>query len=444
MRFIDLFAGLGGFHLALEELGHTCVFACDIEDNLRASYYKNFGIMPEGDIRKVPLSSIPQHDILCAGFPCQPFSKAGYQKGLNDKERGNLFFEILRIIKYHKPKYLLMENVPNIRYHDDGKTWNKIEKLLRKEGYDVATTELSPHHFGIPQIRLRAYIVGKRGKLSGFQWPTPTHDGIISTIESILDKNPKGARKLNLQVRGCLDIWQEFLDKLPKDEKIPLPLWSMEFGATYPYDSRTPHRMSLKELRKYKGSFGQPIVGKRRTEVYNCLPSHATRPDKQFPRWKINMIHKNREFYAKNKHILDPWLLKIKEYPSSFQKLEWTTGDGVRNMNKYILQCRPSGIRVKKLTTSPSLVAMNCSQIPIIPWEGRYITINECSRLQSMESLKYLPEKPQVAYKAFGNAINVKVVKSIANSLLNTGGKTIDRETIDHKYSTTCERIRNL
>jgi len=123
MKFIDLFAGLGGFHLALDKLGHTCVFACDIEEDPRKTYAQNFGLMPAGDIRQVDVRNIPQHDILCAGFPCQPFSKAGFQLGLKDKERGGLFYDILRIIQHHYPTFLIMENVPNIKNHN-----NRIRK----------------------------------------------------------------------------------------------------------------------------------------------------------------------------------------------------------------------------------------------------------------------------------------------------------------------------
>jgi DNA (cytosine-5)-methyltransferase 1 len=108
MRYIDLFAGLGGFHIALGKLGHQCVFASEIKENLIQLYESNFSIKPAGDIRAIKSKDIPAHDVLCAGFPCQPFSKAGLQKGLDDESNGDLFMQIVRILKYHKPSYFIL------------------------------------------------------------------------------------------------------------------------------------------------------------------------------------------------------------------------------------------------------------------------------------------------------------------------------------------------
>ena len=118
MRFVDLFAGLGGFHLALRRLGHTCVFACEVDETLRTLYEKNFGTQCAGDIRKIREIDVPPHDILCAGFPCQPFSKAGDQDGLGDRELGGLYKDMLRIIRFHKPRFLILENVPFVGKDD--------------------------------------------------------------------------------------------------------------------------------------------------------------------------------------------------------------------------------------------------------------------------------------------------------------------------------------
>jgi DNA (cytosine-5)-methyltransferase 1 len=153
MRFIDLFAGLGGFHLALKRLGHSCVFACELDSELRTLYQKNFGIEPKGDIRGISVSAVPDHDLLCAGFPCQPFSKAGEQQGFDCPQWGDLFDFVLKIIRFRKPQYLILENVPNITRHNNGDTWSELDSSLRATGYDIDHAYLSPHHFGIPQIR---------------------------------------------------------------------------------------------------------------------------------------------------------------------------------------------------------------------------------------------------------------------------------------------------
>jgi C-5 cytosine-specific DNA methylase len=122
VKFIDLFCGIGGFHQALVNLGCECVFACDIDESCREVYRKNYGIKPKGDIRKIDVNSIPKFDVLCAGFPCNTFSKAGLQKGFGDA-RGNLFFNICEIARVHKPRYMILENVRNLANHDKGNTW---------------------------------------------------------------------------------------------------------------------------------------------------------------------------------------------------------------------------------------------------------------------------------------------------------------------------------
>ena len=161
-KFIDLFAGLGGFHFALSELGHECVFASELREDLRKLYQINFpGTKIEGDITKIEPEDIPPHDILCAGFPCQPFSQAGKRQGFDDdKKRGNLFYYICDIIEFHRPRYVFLENVANLKGHDGGNTWRTIKRMLNELNYEVAEPAiLSPHLWGIPQHRKRIYIV---------------------------------------------------------------------------------------------------------------------------------------------------------------------------------------------------------------------------------------------------------------------------------------------
>ncbi|MEL7570942.1 MAG: DNA (cytosine-5-)-methyltransferase, partial [Eubacteriaceae bacterium] len=130
-NFVDLFCGIGGFHLALKSFGANCVFASDIDNEARKVYKENFEIEPDSDIRFINELNIPSHDILCAGFPCQAFSISGAQAGFKDKKTGDLFFEIIRVAKHHKPKVILLENVANIETHDSGKTIERIISELK-------------------------------------------------------------------------------------------------------------------------------------------------------------------------------------------------------------------------------------------------------------------------------------------------------------------------
>ncbi|HEY8684888.1 MAG TPA: DNA (cytosine-5-)-methyltransferase, partial [Chloroflexota bacterium] len=233
MRFVDLFAGLGGFRLALSDLGHDCVFASEIDPRLQSVYSANFGMLPHGDIKLVPPTMLPEHDILCAGFPCQPFSKAGDQQGLAHPEWGDLFGWVKRILESNYPKFFILENVPNLGRHKKGQTWASMEAELSDIGYAVDDKLLSPHQFGIPQIRERLYIVGELGEsgLAGFEWPSPARDVGEPALKSVLDRNPSGARRLTRQARRCLDVWHGFLQKFPAGAKLPsFPIWAMEFG----------------------------------------------------------------------------------------------------------------------------------------------------------------------------------------------------------------------
>ena len=168
-RFVDLFCGVGGFRVALEQEGLDCVFSCDIDSKVRSVYAKNFGDMPAGDIKTLLNSDIPPHDVLCAGFPCQAFSLSGNARGFNDT-RGRLFFEIIRIAKHHKPEMLLLENVKNILTIDDGNVLKTIYKALEDIGYSLKHYTLNSSHFGVPQKRERVYFVALKNG-------TPLHHG---------------------------------------------------------------------------------------------------------------------------------------------------------------------------------------------------------------------------------------------------------------------------
>ena len=187
--FIDLFAGIGGFRLALESFGLKCVFSSELDKHASKTYCENFGESPAGDIKKIKADEIPSHDILCAGFPCQSFSISGKRKGFEDT-RGTLFFDIARIVKYHKPKVILLENVKNFERHDEGRTLRTVLSVLRGLGYPNSFySVLNASKYGVPTSRERIYIVCFREDLAvkKFNFPMPTYKKIY--LKDVLEND---------------------------------------------------------------------------------------------------------------------------------------------------------------------------------------------------------------------------------------------------------------
>ncbi len=192
-KYIDLFAGIGGFHYALNSYGAECVFASEWDKYASDTYFTNHKIKPSGDITQIKESIIPKHDILCGGFPCQSFSISGKQKGFEDT-RGTLFFDIARIINQHTPKVLFLENVKNLIKHDEGKTIITIINSLTELGYNVHYKVLNASDFGLPQNRERVYIIGfhKSFKSESFKFPEPLNKKV--SLLDIIEENPKNAK----------------------------------------------------------------------------------------------------------------------------------------------------------------------------------------------------------------------------------------------------------
>lgn len=436
MRFIDLFAGLGGFHLALKRLGLECVFASEIDAELRSIYIQNFSDAARitfGDIRQFR-DKIPAHEILCAGFPCQPFSKSGFQLGMNDTEQGTLFDEIVYVLKKYRPGYVLLENVGNFERHDQGRTWKIVRQKLEALEYQVRGTEhitsggaglISPHHFGFPHSRERFFIIAKHGNLPVNPFPLTSRD-CMTSLRTITQNTTELTNQDRLETalthnqRACIEHWNFFLAQLPEKVILPsFPIWGDEIDASYPYAEYTPSKASIDELRQAINGH-DPKISVTRQELLELLPGYARDDIDKFPKWKIDFIRLNREWFQHNrKYLPQNWIDRLRQFPPSLRKLEWNCQGEERDIWKHVLQFRPSGLRVKRYASSPSLVAMTSTQIPILGPEQRFLTRVEGLRLQGFPDNHKLPQSRVKAFKALGNAAHVGVVEQIARHLLS-------------------------
>ena len=192
LKFIDLFAGIGGIRQGFEDVQTTCVFTSEWDVFSQKTYEANFGERPHGDITQIAETDIPCHDILLAGFPCQPFSSIGKREGFLHETQGTLFFDVLRIINYHQPRMFLLENVAGLVNHDNGNTFKIILSALHSAGYDVFHEILDAGNFGVPQVRKRIIIVGFRKDLQVNHFVIPTTNNKEKFVNEILEQNPKG------------------------------------------------------------------------------------------------------------------------------------------------------------------------------------------------------------------------------------------------------------
>lgn len=383
-KFIDLFSGIGGFHQAMKQLGGTCVFASDIDKYAIESYRENYKIDSDINVRDINVEDIPKHDVLCAGFPCQTFSKAGKQKGFDDETKGTLFFEIERILTYHKTKYIILENVRNLVSHDHGNTWNTIYGHLKKLGYRLTPEPLilSPHQLGIPQLRERVVILG-------IYDPEHSDDDLRISFKDLKNMKSKDQNSIyDIIESGKVDEKYYITEK----EKYVLTAWDTFY-----------HGINERII-------GFPVW-------YDWFKK---KPEDDMPNWKKEFIRKNNNLYKNNKEFIDKWSKQynnLKDFTPTQRKFEWQAGDSIDSLWEGLIQIRPSGVRVKKPTCCPSLVAL--VQIPIIGKYQRRLTVREAARLQSFPDSFIPNSNDQQAYKQFGNAVNVEVIKIAANALFN-------------------------
>lgn len=392
-KFIDLFSGIGAFHQALEKIGGECVFASDIDKYAIETYYDNYKMDSNCNIRDVKEEDIPEHDVLCGGFPCQAFSTAGHKKGFEDT-RGTLFFEIARILKYHKTKYIILENVKNLLGHDNGNTWKVIKNTLLELGY-ILTEEpivMSPNYLGVPQLRERVFILGvhesqlekinsdliyskgnqKYLNIKVIKKKEAPETSIYSVLDNLSDEEAE-EYKITDYEELTLTAWDEFHKNI-EPKVLGFPVWTFEFGATYDYS--------------------------------------------EFPKWKQEYIRKNRKLYLDNKKFIDKWMTKynVKGFKLRDKKFEWQAGDKYNSVWETSIQLRQSGIRCKKADYFPTLVAM--VQTPIIGKYKRRMTPREVARLQSFPDDFIINKDLHQAYKQFGNSANVEIIKYLAEQLL--------------------------
>lgn len=412
MKFIDLFAGLGGFHTGFMNSGYECVFACELEPHLRELYLKNYGIKPHGDITKVDEKAIPEHDVMCAGFPCQPFSLAGKKKGAECPESGKLIDHVIRIAKHHQPKFIVLENVPNVLTIAKGTFWDYVQESFKKIGYKLEYKVISPVDVGIPQNRKRVFIVGSQLGGESFTWPECNQLN-KQTLFDILDEQ-RDSKLLEPKKVELLAHWQSLLSKINLGKFCSVSLVAPEFGATYPLDFSN---LSLKQMREYKGAYGVSLADCHTwDELLTFLPSYC-RENKQVANWLEKSVKYSRSVYSKHTNVIDDWSKLLDKENNSWQILEWRGKHFEHDIYQHIVQFRASGIRILKPEIAPSLISMTPTQIPIIPSQNRYISAYEAAKLQNLHELRSLPDGLVKSFKALGNAVNAKVVELIATNL---------------------------
>ena len=407
-KFVDLFAGIGGFHGALSALGGECVYASEIDKDAARIYNRNWGIQPDGDITLAANENnmdVPEHDVLVGGFPCQPFSKSGKQRGM-DEARGTLFWNIARIIEVRKPKIVLLENVRNIAGPRHEHEWEVIIQTLRELGYRVSSKPLvvSPHRIhpdfgGRPQVRERVFIAATRTNKPGASIGEEPGLPAIEKFEHAWNiQNWNLAKDLPLDSK--LDAEEKKLSTLGASESEWIDAWN-EFVLLY------------KEARPGENLPGFPIWADEWVHVDELKIPRGT------PRWKENFLIKNAEFYTQNKKLIDKWLKKhnnLESFPPSRRKLEWQAQDA-KSLTETIMHFRPSGIRAKKATYVPALVAI--TQTSILGKQKRRITFREGARLQGLpEWFDFLDQPNSQTFKQLGNGVNIGAVYNVMKALV--------------------------
>lgn len=400
--FVDLFAGIGGFAVALKGLGGECVGSVEIDRQAAAVYALNHGTSPLGDITEKANDDrvdFAGHTVLTAGFPCQPFSKSGAQRGM-DEARGTLFWNILKIVEARRPPVLLLENVRNLAGPRHRHEWDVIVRSLREAGYHVSSRPavFSPHLLpadmgGAPQIRERVFITATH-------WPERSGDDPEPVVRNRMVRTEPWDLEVDLpldtrrHIPGC---------ELSADEQRWIDAWeNFRQLIVARLLHTTPNRL-LDEVRLP----GFPIW------VDAWVEERALAIPDGTPRWKELFLRKNAAFYTQHRSVLDRWLKEhqVLSFPPSRRKFEWQAQQETSLWNCAI-QLRPSGIRAKRMTHLPALVAM--AQTPILGPRRRRLSVAEAALLQGLPADFTFGGQPDSAsYKQLGNGVNVGVVRHV-------------------------------
>lgn len=400
--FVDLFAGIGGFAVALKGLGGECVGSVEIDRQAAAVYALNHGTSPLGDITQMANDdhiAFDEHTVLAAGFPCQPFSKSGSQRGM-EEARGTLFWNILKIVEARRPAVLLLENVRNLAGPRHRHEWEVIVKSLRQAGYHVSSRPavFSPHLLpteqgGQPQIRERVFITATYWPERSWADPSPVvQNRMVRTEPWDLERDlPLDSRRyipgcdLSSDERGWIDAWENFRQLVVARLMRATPKHLLD-------EVRLP---------------GFPIWVDAWVEESDLEIPQGT------PRWKEIFLRKNARFYTEHRSVLDLWMQThdVTSFPPSRRKFEWQAQQETSLWNCAI-QLRPSGIRAKRMTHLPALVAM--SQTPILGPMRRRLSVAEAAALQGLpRDFTFGSQPDSASYKQLGNGVNVGVVQHV-------------------------------
>jgi DNA (cytosine-5)-methyltransferase 1 len=405
-RYVDLFAGIGGFHAAMSSLGGECVYAVEIDARAALIYRENWGIDPAGDIT-VDVSDkrvkVPEHEVLVAGFPCQPFSKSGMQLGM-EETRGTLYWSILQIIAKRKPAIVLLENVRNLAGPRHEHEWQIIVETLRAQKYRICDVPavFSPHLLpptsgGRPQFRERVFIAAVRDT---------ARNANLATEKPVISNKPVGnwhPQRWNLESHLPLDSNpNDTCCDLSESELLWIKAWD-DFVV------------SLIAMRNGKRLPGFPFW----VDTWNQEISLQTR--QVSPKWKADILRKNKNFYEEHQVFLDGWIKKwgvnTSAFPASRRKFEWQAQD-TQSLWETVMQLRPSGIRAKKPTYLPALVAI--TQTSIIGAQARRLSTREAARLQGFPDWFDFSSQPASAtYRQLGNSVNIGVVCHVFRETVN-------------------------